>query len=94
MGFPGSTSRYLTQAEVKERMEAYNQAMIDMRGVRLEVLRKAMEASDKTRIQYANKFAGSSNYWKNSIGMNKAIIYNDVPVSYTQLDVYKRQPLG
>ena len=32
----------------------------------------------KPRIQYANKFAGSSNYWKNSIGMNKAIIDNDV----------------
>ena len=78
LGFPGSTSRYLTQSEVKERMEADNQAMIDMRGVRLEVLRKAMEASDKTRIQYASKFAQSSNYWKNSIGMNKAIIDNDV----------------
>ena len=37
-----------------------------------------MDASDKTRIQYASKFAGSSNYWKNSIGMNKAIIDNDV----------------
>lgn len=49
-----------------------------MRGVRLEVLRKYMDASDKTRIQYASKFAGSSNYWKNSIGMNKAIIDNDV----------------
>lgn len=49
---------------MKERMEADNQAMIDMRGVRLDVLRKYMNASDKTRIQYANKFAGSSNYWK------------------------------
>ena len=78
MGFPGRTSRYLTRSEVKERMEADNQAMIDMRGVRLDVLRKYMNASDKTRIQYANKFAGSSNYWKNSIGMNKAIIDNDV----------------
>ena len=37
-----------------------------------------MDKSDKIRIQYANKFAGSSNYWKNSIGMNKAIIDNDV----------------
>lgn len=78
MGFPGSTSRYLTQSEVKERMQADNQPMIDMRGARLEVLRKAMDASDKTRIQYADKFAGSSNYWKNSIGMNKAIVDNDV----------------
>ena len=78
MGFPGSTERYLTQSEVKQRMNAVTQAMIDMRGVRLEVLRKYMDASDKTRIQYASKFAGSSNYWKNSIGMNKAIIDNDV----------------
>ena len=78
MGFPGRTSRYLTRSEVKERMEADNQAMIDMRGVRLDVLRTYMNASNKTRIQYASKFARSSNYWKNSIGMNKAIIDNDV----------------
>lgn len=78
MGFPGSTERYLTQSEVKQRMTATNQAMIDMRGVRLEVLRKYMEASDKIRIQYASKFAQSSNYWKNSIGMNKAIVDNNV----------------
>ena len=78
LGFPGRTSRYLTRSEVKERMETDNQAMIDMRSIRLDVLRKYMNASAKTRIQYASKFARSSNYWKNSIGMNKAIIDNDV----------------
>ena len=78
MGFPGSTERYLTQSEVRQTMTAQNQAMIDMRTVYLDVLKKYMRESDKIRIQYANKFAGSSNYWKNSIGMNKAIIDNDV----------------
>lgn len=78
MGFPGSTSRYLTVSEVKERMTAINDPRIAIRGVRLEVLKEAMDRSDKVRIQYANKYAGSSNYWKNSIGMNKAIIDNDV----------------
>ena len=78
MGFPGSTERYLTESEVRQRMTAVNQAMIDMRTVYLDVLKKYMRQSDKTRIQYANKFAGSSNYWKNSIGMNKAIVDNDV----------------
>ena len=78
MGFPGSTERYLTQSEVRQRMTAINQAMIDMRTVYLDVLKKYMRQSDKTRIQYANKFAGSSNYWKNSIGMNKAIVDNNV----------------
>ena len=78
MGFPGSTERYLTQSEVRQTMTAQNQAMIDMRTVYLDVLKKYMRESDKIRIQYASKFAGSSNYWKNSIGMNKAIIDNDV----------------
>ena len=78
MGFPGSTSRYLTVSEVKQRMEATNAPRIRVRGARQEVLKAAMNASDKIRIQYANKYAGSSNYWKNSIGMNKAIVDNDV----------------
>ncbi len=78
MGFPGSTSRYLTQSEIKERMNSINEPRITIRETRLAVLREAMAASDKIRIQYANKYAGSSNYWKNSIGMNKAIVDNDV----------------
>ncbi|KAA6334569.1 Dipeptidyl-peptidase 7, partial [termite gut metagenome] len=78
MGFPGSTSRYLTVSEVKERMEATNSPRIRIREVRQAVLKEVMNASDKIRIQYANKYASSSNYWKNSIGMNKAIIDNNV----------------
>ncbi len=78
MGFPGSTSRYLTVSEVEERMRSINDPRIDVRTARLNVLKEAMNASDKTRIQYANKYAGSSNYWKNSIGMNKAIVDNNV----------------
>ncbi len=78
MGFPGSTSRYLTVSEVKERMESTNTPRIAVREARQEVLKAEMNASDKTRIQYASKYASSSNYWKNSIGMNKAIIENHV----------------
>jgi hypothetical protein len=78
MGFPGSTYRYLTTAEVQSRMEAQNEPRIIIRTVALEVLRQAMAVSDKTRIQYAATHAGISNYWKNSIGMNEAIVNNNV----------------
>ena len=78
MGFPGSTSRYLTQSEVKQRMTATNEPRILIRETRQGVLKEEMAASDKVRIQYASKYASSSNYWKNSIGMNKAIIDNKV----------------
>ncbi len=58
-GISGRTERYQTQSEVEQRMNAVKQD-VNMRSGRDEELRKYMEASDKTRIQYANKFAGSS----------------------------------
>lgn len=36
-------------------------------------MRRHMEASDEVRIKYASKYAGSSNYWKNSIGMSRGL---------------------
>ena len=74
MGFPGSTSRYLTESEVKMRMEGINTPRIEVREARQNVLRKEMAASDKVRIQYASKYATSSNYWKNSIGKSRGIL--------------------
>ncbi len=78
IGFPGSTERYLTASEVESRMRTENDPRIAIRGARQEVLKAEMAASDKVRIQYAAKYASSSNYWKNSIGMNKAIVDNKV----------------
>lgn len=73
MGYPGSTSRYLSSFGVEERMNTDNAAMIDVRTIKQAIWKKAMEKSDDIRIKYASKYAQSSNYWKNSIGMNKAI---------------------
>ncbi|MGL4853035.1 MAG: S46 family peptidase [Phocaeicola sp.] len=78
MGFPGSTNRYLTESQIKQRMFSTNEPRIKVREARQDVLKAEMAASDKVRIQYASKYAGSSNYWKNSIGMNKAIVDNKV----------------
>ena len=44
-----------------------------MRGIKQGIWKEAMSASDAVRIKYASKYAGSSNYWKNSIGMNKGL---------------------
>ncbi len=78
IGFPGSTERYLTGSEIQSLMTTENEPRIKVREARQEVLKDEMLKSDKVRIQYASKYAQSSNYWKNSIGMNKAIIDNDV----------------
>ncbi|MFI3263276.1 MAG: S46 family peptidase [Rikenellaceae bacterium] len=73
LGFPGSTSRYMTSYEVNERLTNINPIMIKVRGLRQDVLMEDMKADNEINIKYANKYSSSSNYWKNSIGMNKGI---------------------
>ena len=73
MGFPGSTERYATSYEIDNLLKVENPQRIFIRGERQEILWKDMIADDAVRIQYASKYARSSNYWKNSIGMSRGI---------------------
>lgn len=73
LGNPGSTNRYATSFAIKDRVNNGNSARIEMRGVKQNEWKKHMLADEAINIAYANKYAGSSNYWKNSIGMNNAI---------------------
>ena len=73
MGYPGSTSRYLSSYGIQERHDAMNKTMIQARGVKQEIMWRRMQSSEAIRIMYESKYAHSSNYWKNSIGMNKCI---------------------
>ena len=73
MGFPGSTQRYMTSYEIDDMLSVSNPNRIFIRGERQAILKKDMAASDKVRIQYASKYARSSNYWKNSIGMSRGL---------------------
>ena len=78
MGFPGSTERYATSYEIDNLLKVDNPQRIFIRGERQAILWKDMIADDAIRIQYASKYARSSNYWKNSIGMSRGIEKLDV----------------
>ena len=73
VGYPGSTERYLSSYGIKEMRDCQNDPRQQVRGVKQEVMLRHMRASEAVRIKYDSKFAQSSNYWKNSIGMNKCI---------------------
>lgn len=73
MGFPGSTERYMTSFEIDRMLDVTNPQLIFIRGERQAILKEDMAASDRVRIQYASKYAQSSNYWKNAIGMSRGI---------------------
>lgn len=73
LGYPGTTDRYISSYGIEDRMNTMNQAMIDVRGVKQAIWKREMDSRDDIRIKYASKYDESSNYWKNSIGTNKAI---------------------
>ena len=73
MGFPGSTERYMTSYEIDHVLNISNPNRIFIRGERQKLMMEDMVASEKVRLQYANKYAGSSNYWKNSIGESRGL---------------------
>ena len=73
VGYPGSTSRYLSSYGIQQRRDVDNTTRVQVRDIKLAIMKKYMDRNEKTRIQYENKYVGSANYWKNSMGMNKCI---------------------
>lgn len=73
LGFPGRTQRYMTTYEMDETTNVTNKNRIHIRAIRQNILLEDMKADPKVKIQYASKYAMSSNYWKNSIGMNRGL---------------------
>ncbi len=78
MGYPGSTDRYLSSYGVKQAVDLYGPAVVRVRDLKLEVMKKYMSADATTRIQYASKYARVSNYWKYYIGQTAQLQSNGV----------------
>ena len=77
MGYPGSTQRFQTAAQLEE-MLAVNDIRIAARGIRQDILWKAMRADEAVSLKYASKYSGSSNGWKKWIGEREAFAALDI----------------
>lgn len=86
IGYPGSTQRYMPSWGITQMVKSEHKPRIAVRGVKQDIWRAAMNADDATRIKYASKYAGSSNYWKNAMGMNEAIAKLGVIADKQQLE--------
>lgn len=73
IGYPGSTSRYLSSYGIQQRRDIDNSVRVQARDIKLALMKKYMDKNEKTRIQYENRYVQAANYWKNSMGMNKCI---------------------
>ena len=77
LGFPGTTHTYYTSWEVAERRDIDNKVRIAMREVRQKAMLEEMLRDPAVKIQYASKYSGSTNGYKNAIGSNWAIDKRD-----------------
>ena len=73
MGYPGTTQEYLPSQAVNMIMHQSNPDKIKIRTAKLSVFSKHMNASPKVRIQYASKYAKTSNSWKKWKGEIKGL---------------------
>ncbi len=73
MGYPGSTDRYLSSFGVKQAIDIHNPAVVEVRDLKLKIMKKHMDADPQVRLEYASKYAGVANYWKYYIGQTKGL---------------------
>ncbi len=73
MGFPGTTSRYLTSAEVKMRCECLNDPIVLAGEPLLRFYKELMDKSDSLRLTVEDEYFSWGNTVKNFGGMNEAV---------------------
>lgn len=71
IGFPGSTQRFMTAGQLQNMLDV-NDIRIDARTVRQDIIWEARMADPVVNLQYASKYASSSNGWKKWQGEREA----------------------
>ena len=72
-GYPGSTDRFLTSYGVNQLLNITAPTIVDIRDLKLEIMKKYMDSDEEIRIKYSSKYARTANYWKYYIGQSKGL---------------------
>ncbi|HDR90066.1 MAG TPA: S46 family peptidase [Bacteroidetes bacterium] len=73
LGYPGSTTRYITSYGIDEVLTITHPNRIKIRGLRQELMLEDMLASKEIMTKYRAKYSSSTNYWKYSIGQSEGL---------------------
>ena len=76
LGYPGRTNRYLTSFGIKQMVTKDYPAWVKASKLAMDIMKKYMDKSPATRLNYASQYASVANYWKNRQGTIDAVIQN------------------
>jgi hypothetical protein len=77
-GYPGGTNRYETSFGVKLKTDIENPSTVNLRDVRLKLMKEQMVKDPAIKLQLASSYARIANYWKFFDGESKQLIKYDV----------------
>jgi len=86
LGFPGSTQRYLSSYGIQQTVTLEKPKHIQLRGIKMEVLKKHMDKDVNVRLKYASTYAQVANYWKNFQGEILQVKNNNVIAKKRELE--------
>jgi hypothetical protein len=72
-GYPGTTDRFLTSWGVNAAITQTNPTTVQIRDLKLRIMKEDMNADPKINLMYAAKHAGTANYWKYYIGQTRGL---------------------
>ncbi len=73
LGYPGRTNRWMPAAGIDQNVNYAYPAFVESSKVAMDAMKPHMDANQKVRLDYASKYAGIANYWKNRQGMIDAL---------------------
>ncbi len=91
LGYPGSTRRYVSAAEVEELLETGLPARILSREKRLPIIERAMLDNDTLRLHYASDFFNASNGLKLALGQYEQMRIHNVAAKKQEREERFRQ---
>lgn len=73
LGYPGRTNRWMPAGGVEQNINFSYPAWVEGSKLAMDVINKYRDKDQKVKLDYASKYAGLANYWKNRAGMIEAL---------------------
>jgi hypothetical protein len=86
MGFPGRTSRYLTSFGIEQTVSIEKPKRVELRAIKMDVMKRYMNADVSVRLKYSSNYASVANYWKNFQGEILQVKNNKVIAKKQELE--------
>lgn len=86
LGYPGRTNRWMPAQGVEQNISYAYPAWVEGSKLGMDVMKKYMSQDDAVRLNYASKYAGVANYWKNRQGMIDALKQHNTVATKTKAE--------